>query len=388
MKYCGIDVAKRKHSAMILNAKGETVKQNFTFKNDRQGFDKLLGELEPYAEQLLIALEATGHYWLSLYEELSRADYQVVVLNPLQVHAYQRSGIRKRKNDRIDSFWIADFARISSPQATKQQASELLQLRDLSRFRFRLTENMGNCKRRILSILDRVFPEYEKLFSDVFLSSSRQLLAQAVTAQEFADFDLGELTALLSSASRGRFGQEKAEAIQSLARQSIGVHFLADSVRVQMRCLLEQLDLLEAQRQEVDLIIEQLMQQLDQHITSIPGVGLATGAAILSEIGDIQRFESPDKLVAYAGIDATVYQSGQFEALETHMSKRGSPYLRQALWQAASMAVLYDPQLKSYYQRKKAEGKHHGTVIGAVCRKLVARIYIILKENRPYEIRY
>lgn len=388
MNYCGIDVAKRKHSAMVINDKSETVKQNFTFKNDRQGFDTLLHELEPFAEQLLIALEATGHYWLSLYEVLTSTGYQVVVLNPLQVHAYQRSGIRKRKNDRIDSFWIADFARISNPQATKQQATELLQLRDLSRFRFRLTENMGNCKRKILSILDRVFPEYEKLFSNVFLTSSRQLLAQAVTAQEFADFDLGELTALLSSASRGRFGQEKAETIQSVARQSIGVHFLADSVRVQMRCLLQQLDLLEAQRQEVDLMLEHLMQQLPQHITSIPGIGLATGAAILGEIGDVHRFESPEKLVAYAGIDATVYQSGQFEALETHMSKRGSPYLRQALWQAASKAVLHDPQLKNYYQRKKAEGKHHGTAIGAVCRKLVARIFIILKENRPYEIRY
>jgi len=388
MNYCGIDVAKRKHSAMVLNTKSETVKQNFTFKNDRQGFDKLLQELQPFADQLLIALEATGHYWLSLYEVLTSTGYQVVVLNPLQVHAYQRSGIRKRKNDRIDSFWIADFARISNPQATQQQATEHLQLRELSRFRFRLTENMGNCKRKILSILDRVFPEYEKLFSNVFLTSSRQLLAQAVTAQEFADFDLGELTALLSSASRGRFGQEKAEAIQSVARQSIGVHFLADSVRIQMRCLLQQLDLLEAQRQEVDLMLEHLMQQLPQYITSIPGIGLATGAAILSEIGDINRFESPEKLVAYAGIDATVYQSGQFEALETHMSKRGSPYLRQALWQAASMAVLHDPQLKNYYQRKKAEGKHHGTAIGAVCRKLVARIFIILKENRPYEIRY
>ena len=215
MNYCGIDIAKRKHSAMIINTKRETVKQNFTFKNDRQGFDKLLDELEPFAEQVMIALEATGHYWLSLYEVLTSAGYEVVVLNPLQVHAYQRSGVRKRKNDRIDSYWIADFARISNPQATPQQAPEHLQLRDLSRFRFRLTENMGNCKRKILSILDRVFPEYENLFSNVFLTSSRQLLAHAVTAQEFADFDLGELTALLSSASRGRFGQEKAEAIQT-----------------------------------------------------------------------------------------------------------------------------------------------------------------------------
>jgi transposase len=388
MNYCGIDVGKRKHSAMIINDQSETVKQNFTFRNDRQGFDKLMAELEPYAAQIMIALEATGHYWLSLHEVLSSAGYPVVVLNPLQVNAYQRSGIRKRKNDRIDSFWIADFARISNAQATKQQTDDMRQLRELSRFRFRLTENMGNCKRRIISILDRVFPEYEKLFSNVFLTTSRQLLAQAITAQEFADFDLGELTALLSSASRGRFGQEKAEAIQSVARQSVGIHFTADTVRVQMRCLLQQLDLLEAQRQKIDAHLDQLMQQLPQHITSIPGIGLATGAAILGEIGDVHRFDSPEKLVAYAGIDATVYQSGQFAALETHMSKRGSPYLRHALWQAASMAVLYDPQLKDYYQRKKAEGKHHGTVIGAVCRKLLARIYIILKENRPYEIRY
>ncbi len=129
------------------------------------------------------------------------------------------------------------------------------------------------------------------------------------------------------------------------------------------------------------------MASIDQYITSIPGVGAVTGAALLAEIGDIQRFEAPEKLVAYAGIDATVYQSGDFEASETHMSKRGSPFLRVAIWQAASMAAMYDPQLKQYYQRKKAEGKHHGTVIGAVARKLLIRIFIILKENRPYEIR-
>jgi transposase len=130
------------------------------------------------------------------------------------------------------------------------------------------------------------------------------------------------------------------------------------------------------------------MNQLPQHITSIPGVGPVTGAAILAEIGDIHRFEAPEKLVAYAGIDPTVYQSGDFEATETHISKRGSPFLRLAIWQAASMAAIYDSQLKAYYLKKKAEGKHHRVAVGAVARKLLARIYIILKENRPYEVRY
>jgi len=388
MYYCGIDVAKRKHSAMVLNEQAETVQQNFTFRNDRAGFEKLLSKLAPFSGQAVVALEATGHYWLSLYEYLSKADYPVVVLNPLQVHAYQRSGVRKRKNDRIDAFWIADYARISNRSATVQSAPQLMQLRELTRFRFRLRENTGDIKRKLLAILDRVFPEYESLFSNVFLATSKQLLAQAVTAQEFADFDLGELTELLARASRGRFGAEKAQEIVQKAQSSIGLSLFADSARVQIQCLLAQLALLEEQCQQIDLEIEKIMTSIDQYITSIPGVGAVTGAALLAEIGDIQRFEAPEKLVAYAGIDATVYQSGDFEASEAHMSKRGSPFLRVAIWQAASMAAMYDPQLKQYYERKKAEGKHHGTVIGAVARKLLIRIFIILKENRPYEIRY
>jgi transposase len=147
------------------------------------------------------------------------------------------------------------------------------------------------------------------------------------------------------------------------------------------------LDLLDVQRSDIDQAISELMQQTPQFITTIPGIGPVTGAAILSEIGDINRFETVDKLVAYAGIDATVYQTGQFEASEAHMSKRGSPYLRHALWLAATAALLHDPTLKAFYQKKREEGKHHGTALGAVCHKLLARIFIILKEQRAYVIR-
>jgi len=154
-----------------------------------------------------------------------------------------------------------------------------------------------------------------------------------------------------------------------------------------MKCLLDQISLLEEQRSQLDQAIAERMRQIPQHITSIPGIGLATGAAILAEIGDTQRFDTLNKLVAYAGIDATVYQTGQFQASEAHMSKRGSPYLRQALWLAAVAAILHDPSLKAYYQKKRDEGKHHGTAVGAVCHKLLARIFVILKEQRPYVIR-
>jgi transposase len=300
------------------------------------------------------------------------------------VAAYRKSGIRKVKNDRTDAVWIADFLRISNLPATQQDIPTLMQLRELTRFRFWLSDQIGDCKRKLLTILDRVFPEYEKLFSDVFVSSSRALLQEAVSAQEFSDFDLQELTDLLSKTSRKRFGAEKAKQIKEQAQKSIGVGFLADAVHVEMRCLLAQINLLEEQREEVEKSVEGLVAELPQFITSIPGVGPVSGAAILAEIGDIARFESPEKLIAYAGIDATVHQSGQFTGQQMHMSKRGSAYLRLALWQAASMSLLHNEELKSYYDKKRKEGKAHRVALGAVCRKLLIRVYVILKENRPY----
>ncbi len=335
----------------------------------------------------MIGLEATGHYWWALYEDLTRRDHPVVVLNALQVHAFRKSGVRKVKSDRTDASWIAEFLRFSQPEPAQPTTAVFLQLKEVSRFRYHLSDQIGDCKRKLLSILDRVFPEYETLFSSVFLSSSRQLLAKAASAQELATFDLAELTELLTTTSRSRFGRTKAETVQTLAKQSVGVGFLADAAQLEVRCLLAQIDLLEDQRDQVDAALAQLMEQVPQHLTSIPGVGPTTGAALLAEIGDVHRFDAPEKLVAYAGIDATVYQTGQFEARQTHMSKRGSPYLRHALWQAASMAIQYDDELRTYYDRKRQEGKSHGTALGAVCRKLLTRIYLVLKENRPYEVR-
>ena len=373
---------------MNIRPRSWTVKgKAIPVKNTAAGFAELLESLNGLEGSVMVGLEATGHYWLALYEALTGPGYPVVVLNPLQVAAYRRSGIRKVKNDRKDAWWVADYVRIANLPASDQSLPTLLQMRELSRFRYRLMEQVGNCKRKVLSILDRVFPEYETLFSSVFLQSSRALLKEATTAQQIADFDLAELSQLLKETSRGRFGTAKATSIQDAARQSIGVSFLTNAIHIEMQCLLDQMDLLLEQIHLIDQSIADLMDQIPQFITTIPGVGPVTGAAILAEIGDINRFESSDKLVAYAGIDATVYQTGQFEAAETHMSKRGSPYLRHALWQAASMAVLYEPDLKAFYQSKRDQGKHHGTAIGAVCRKLLARIFIILKEQRPYIIR-
>lgn len=179
--------------ALLLDSAGDRVKPAFTVTNSRSDFNLLIRQLGALPGSVMVGLEATGHYWLSLYEALTMAGYDVVVLNPLQVHAYQRSGIRKCKNDRSDAFWIADFVRISQAQPTPTSLPTVLQLRELARFRYGLTAQIGDCKRKIVSILDRVFPEYESIFSDIFIASSRRLLEEAVTAQEF-----DELRSLMS----------------------------------------------------------------------------------------------------------------------------------------------------------------------------------------------
>jgi len=331
MYVCGIDVAKRKHMAAILSAGGQVTQAPFNVTNTRAGFEQLHQALTSLDGPVTVGLEATGHYWLALYDDLTRQGYPVVVFNPLQIHAFRKSGVRKVKNDRGDAVWIAEYLRFGGHPPTGPALPVWLQLKELSRFRYHLTDQIGDVKRKLLSVLDRVFPEYETAFSSVFLATSRRLLAEAASAHEIAEFDLAELAQLLQSASRGRFGQAQAEALQQLARQSVGVTFLADAAQVEMRCLLAQIDLLEDQRRQVDQAVEQLMAQVPQSLTTIPGVGPVTAAAILAEIGDVNRFATVEKLVAYAGIDASVYQTGEFEATQRHMSKRGSPYLRHAL---------------------------------------------------------
>lgn len=387
MYYCGIDIAKREHTVVVIDEGDNMQFAGLTISNDQQGFEKLLQQLRPYRGQIQVGMESTGHYWLTLYMALTEAGYQLTIINPLQIHAYRRIDLRKRKTDQLDAMWIAQFMRFARLSPTSQQLPALRQLRELARFRMRLTQQIGDCKRKVIAILDQVFPEYEQLFSNVFLQSSRQLLAYAVTAEEFAEFDLDELEQLLLSASRGRFGRPKAEEIQSAARRSIGISLVTDALRLEVQCLLEQMKLLEQQRVTIEEALAVLMEQIPQYITTIPGIGLVSGATILGEVGDIQRFASAEKLVAYAGIDPSIYESGQFTGDQMHMSKRGSPYLRFALWQAATAALLHNEELKGFYDRKRAQGKPHGVALGAVCRKLLLRIYWILKEHRPYEVR-
>lgn len=384
----GIDIGKNNHVASMMDETGKVVFKAFSFPNTSDGGDALFLKLSSFSDNpadFSIGMEATGHYWLSVYSFLFEKNFILHVINPIQTDGWRKgTEIRKRKNDIIDSVLIADLIRYGQFVETRLSDEDIFSLRTLTRFRTYLVESIGDLKRKVVCVLDQVFPEYQSVFSDIFGKTSKELLRQFASPLDFEAVPSDALAELIVRLSRKKSGVAKAELLKSKAAYSFGITFAKDSFTFQLRALINQISFIEQQVADTETEIANLMQTLDSPITTITGIGNVTGATILSEIGDISKFDGPKKLVAFAGIDASVSQSGEFEATHNVMSKRGSPYLRKALFQAALVAAFKDPVLSAYYQKKRAEGKHHLTCIGAVSRKLCYIIYAVLKNNKPY----
>lgn len=383
----GIDVGKRHHEACLLDDDGQLVGRPLRFANTAVGVRQFEARVQGLGEPTTIGLEASGVYWLGLHRRLVAAGWPVQVINPLQTEAFRTTGVRQAKTDRRDAAVIADLVRIGRARPSYVPDDTILQLRELTRFRWGLVDRLGDAKRRVLTVLDRVFPEFAAHFTDPFGASGRELLGRAASAADFAALDLADLTATLERASRKRFGRAKAEALQQSAADSLGLTGLGPVAGLEVRALLAQLALLEGQVAEVDRAAAEVLATLDQHLTTIPGVGPVLAATILAEIGDVTRFARVEALVAYAGLDPGVFESGQFRGRRQHLSKRGSPYLRRALFLAAHSAQLHNADLHGYLERKLAEGKPYRAALVAVAHKLLARCYVVLKEGRPYQPR-
>lgn len=388
MFYIGIDIAKRSHQAAVTDASGELIVKPFSFKNSALGFAQFLSVLEENSVAYsccVIGLEATGHYWYPLYFFLVEQKFTVKVFNPIQTAAFREIAIRKVKNDNHDSIMIADFTRFGRYSETYIPSEAMLALKNLSRFRLSVSDLCSDLKRRTLVLLDQIFPEYSSVFSDTFGTTSKQLLEKYSTPDEFSEISTTKLANFIHKISRGRFGREKAELIKAAAHDSVGISYAIDTFSFQIKQLVEQIEFMEDQLNEIDAEMAKLLAQSEYSvITTISGIGPTLGSIIVSEIGDIERFETSSKLVAYAGLDASVKQSGEFNSAQNKISKRGSPHLRRALWMAAFMSLRNDPALYDYYSRLRARGKSHRLATTAVARKLCIIVWAIMKSKQPY----
>lgn len=393
MLFLGIDIGKRNHEAAIIDELGNPVGKPIRFSNTKAGSEKLLqfiNKHELLPDNSMIGLEATGHYWLSVFSFLIGLEFNVIPFNPIQSDTLRNFYIRKTKTDTIDAILIAQVVRMDLPDRTFLASEDIVRLKQLSRFRYSIVDQTSDIKRKIIACLDQVFPEYEKLFSDMFGKSSTQLLLQSPLPEDLLAIDSQKLIQLLNEASNGRLSIEKStekiQQLKELAQNSFGIQVATDVFKLQIQSSLQQILLLEEQLDTVEKEMVELIDGQDHYLTTITGIGAITAAVIISEIGDIQRFERPNQLLAFAGLDASVHQSGDFTGTRNKLSKRGSPYLRRAIWQAAFVASNRDPALSLYYKSLRKRGKHHGTAVGAVCRKLVNIIFAVWTKDKPYEV--
>lgn len=389
--FLGIDIAKTNHVASLINNNGDVVIRAIKFTNSNEGFNKLLNTIQSKLGDLSnieVAMEATGHYWLSLYSALTDNNFNVSVYNPYQIKSYRGAyNNRKQKNDIIDSIIIADYLRVFGSKESKFPEEKLLSLKQLTRFRANIVANVSSLKVQVIGLLDKVFPEYKKLFCDTFGNTSKQLLLNCPTPDDIINISTTKLANLLSKNSKGRFNKDTALHIKEVAKSSFGIKFTTDACSFEIKQLINQIVFLESQIDAVSKEIKELYNELDSHLLSVPGIGDNLAPIILAEIGDINNFDKPSKLIAFAGTDPSENQSGNKLSSNDKTSKRGSPYLRHAIYTASLVAISNEPELRAYYDKKISEGKHHFVALAGISRKLLTIIYYILKEDRDY-IRY
>lgn len=386
--FLGIDIAKTNHVASLIGADGSVVIRAIKFKNSNEGYTKLLNTIQNKLNNLSninIAMEATGHYWLSLYSALVDDGFNVSVYNPYQIKSYRGAyNNRKQKNDIIDSIIIADYLRVFGMKDSKLPQEDLMALKQFTRFRSNIVENVSSIKVQVIGLLDKVFPEYKDFFCDVFGVTSKQILLNCPTPDDIIRISTTKLANLLSKNSRGKFGKDDALNMKEVAKSSFGIKFTTDACSFEIKQLINQVIFLESQLEDVDKQISELYNKLDSHLLSVPGIGIKLAPTILAEIGDINNFDKPSKLIAFAGVDPSENQSGNKLSTNNKLSKRGSPYLRHAIYTASLVAISNEPKLRSYYDKKINEGKHHFVALAGISRKLLTIIYYILKEDRDY----
>ena len=387
MIYAGIDVAKDKHDCFITNSDGKVLFQAFTIPNNRDGFDELYQKITAVTDDLnkvKVGLEATGHYSYNILGYLLDKGLATFVFNPLHTNLYRKSlSLRKTKTDKVDAHTIATMlmsdVNLKSYSDTSYHNEEL---KSLTRYRFDKVKERAKLKSSVSRLVCILFPELEKLVPTLHMASVYALLSELPGASFVAFSHLTRLANLLSESSKGRYGKDTAIMFREAAKASIGSHMPAKSLELKHTIkLIRELD---AEIEEIETEIKTIMDEINSPILTIPGISYRMGAMILAEIGDFSRFDSPDRILAYAGMSPSTYQSGQLDNCYAHMEKRGSRYLRYALYNATKYVCHWDKSFAAYLAKKRAEGKHYNVALSHASKKLVRLIFAMEKSGQAY----
>ena len=387
MIFVGIDVAKDKHDCFICNSDGEILFDSFTIPNNMEGFDSLFQNIISTSDDfsiIKVGLEATGHYSYNILGYLLNKNLTVYVINPLHTSLYRKSlSLRKTKTDKVDSKTIATM--LMSDVDLKPYSNELYhneELKSLCRYRFDKVQERAKLKSSVARLVNILFPELEKIFCSIHLATVYQLLSTYPGASYISNADLNELTDTLSFSSKGRFDVSKAQLVLNTAKKSIGS--IMPSKSLELKHTIKLIQELDNEIDEIENEIKLIMDKINSPILTIPGISYRMGAMIIAEIGCFSNFDSPDKILAFAGLSPSTYQSGNFNSTHSRMEKRGSKYLRYALFNATKFVCKWEPTFNSYLTKKRSEGKHYYVAISHATKKLVRVIFQLEKTGQVF----
>ena len=388
MIFVGIDVAKDKHDCFICNSAGEVLFNAFTIPNSMEGFNSLYEKIKSSCDDLSnvkVGLEATGHYSYNLLGYLLDKGCPTFVINPLHTNLYRKSlSLRKTKTDKVDARTIAMM--LMSDVNLKSYSNTLYhneELKSLTRYRFDKVSQRAKLKQSVSRLVNILFPELEKLVPTLHMKSVYALLSEYPSAHHIAGAHMTRLTNILYTTSRGHYDRDTAIRFRNTARNSIGSVMPAKSLELMHTIKL--IDELTAEIDEIESAIKEIMDKINSPIMSIRGIGYRMCAMIIAEIGDFDMFSSPDKILAYAGLSPSTYQSGQMTSTHSHMEKRGSRYLRYALFNAAKYVCRWEPTFTVYLEKKLAEGKHYNVAVSHAAKKLVRVIFHLQKTGQAFQ---
>lgn len=384
--FCGIDVAKYEHVASIYNpVTGEIILDSLHFNNNDKGFKSLLSNLSKLKKEyeVLVGFESTGHYHQTLFNCLTSNKYKCYLINPYMTSKFRSISLRDAKNDNIDSRAIARFL---SLEYINLKDAEFLsnELKELSIQRDFLMTDSSKMKIKLKSYLDRTFPELENIV-DINRAAIRAILKEYPSAEAISSVRIDKLKNIAKEASGNKYSLSKIETVKEKAKESIGIRSTGIELNI-IQCI-ETLELKEKQIDKIEKEIKKHPLVFNSPLHQLTGINDVEIAYIMSAIISIARFDSPKKLVAFAGLDPKVKQSGTWQASTTRMSKRGNKLLRYALiWTAFNMSKKDGP-IKDYYDLKKSQGKSHYNALGHCAAKLCRYIFWIL-NNPTKEFKY
>ena len=382
MYYVGLDISKYKHDCFICTETGEVIQENLSFANTNEGFCELLNLLKSLdnSKQIRIGFEATGHYGMNLKLFLEKNNYSFMEFNPALVKKFiAGQTLRRTKTDKKDAIQITKYLISVDYKPHPTQFYHKYSLKSLTRLREKLVKQRSYYEVQITNILDVTFPELKPAFDNSFSATLFFILNKYKTAEKIANMRDYES---IKKVSHGKFPYAKFLKIKELSKNTVGE--CNDIFEFELTCLLTLHSTIQKEIKELESKIEEIIKELDPPTLSIKGIGIISCAGIIAEFGDISRFKSADAMVAFAGLEPSISESGT-ESHTGKMVKHGSGHLRYYLMNVAEYVFLHEPIFTEYYYKKRNEGKCHRVVCNHIAKKLIRIIYKLETENIKFD---